>query len=200
MREIRTEGIILSANWLRERELLLRIFTPSEGVLLCSFYPKPSSLPSPLSRVEVLLKQKQEGFFRCQELLSISSYLALRKDFSLLQAASRLLRSIEVSQCKHHPSPHLYQLLVGYLEHMVAGISHETLSASFLLKLLKHEGVWDPFSLGIAKDFSEQEVDILFFLTEVKSYQQLQLLSLPMELQKKIHQLFSWTFDDCLEN
>lgn len=196
MREIRTEGIVLSSNRLREREQLLRIFTPLEGVVACSFYPKKTSQPNPLSRVEVLLTQKQDGFFQCQELITISLYLELRKTFTRLQAAAQILRAIEVSQWKQHPAPHLYKLLVSYLEEMVLGESVETLSSSFLLKLLKHEGLWNPFASIAIKDFSEEEASLLLFLTEVKSYRQLRLISLSMELKKKISRFF----EDCLEN
>ena len=178
MREIRTEGIILSSDWLRERERLLRIFTPLEGVVVCAFYPKKTSQPNPLSRVEILLTQKQDGFFQCQEFTTISLYLELRKKFAHLQAAARILRAIEVSQWKHHPAPHLYKLLVSYLEEMVLGGSVEILCASFLLKLLKHEGLWNPFTSIATKKFSEEEANLLLFLTEVKSYRQLHLVSL----------------------
>ena len=196
MREIRTEGIILSCNWLREGHLLLRIFTPLEGIVICSISSKKNALPSPLSRVEIILKQKQEGFFRCEELHEISLYLPLRKNFSLLQSASRLLTSIEASQWKHHPSQELYKLLISYLDKMMAGFSAEILCVSFVLKLLKYEGIWDPFFVEVPIGFSQEEADILLFLTEVKSYQQLGLVSLSMDLQKKIMKFF----EDCLEN
>ncbi len=53
-----------------------------------------------------------------------------------------------------------------------------------------------PLDLTALAVFSEEEASLLLFLTEVKSYRQLRLISLSMELKKKISRFF----EDCLEN
>ncbi|MBA3721370.1 MAG: DNA repair protein RecO [Parachlamydiaceae bacterium] len=188
-----TEGIILHMIPYQNYDQILTVFTPEEGVLkfFCKKAKTKSQRFSPLTKVEVIYKEKNSELYACEEITPLQTYHNLRTNFSHLQVGCELVRAIHTSQFVGKAAPLLYQLLMYYLEKIPLVKDPYTLSAGFKLKILKHEGVLndDPQSYHL-KLFSMDELALLDILTHGQSYQQLSQLSIPVGFNDKIEKIF----------
>ena len=212
----RTEGVVLHTINFRDYDQILSVFSPELGIE--KFFVKGShrpsrkgSAPSLLTHCEFVYRQGKGNFLLCDEFSILDHYLGLRKDFATLQAACNLLRLIQDSQLPGKPAPSLYKLLLKYLEGLRNLSDPKMLTASFHLKLMRHEGILhlaaicqtcqQPLSslyfsegecfcsIHSPKDalhFSSEETSLLYQLTYCRTLKELAFLSFPSELEKKI--------------
>jgi DNA repair protein RecO (recombination protein O) len=210
----RTEGIILRIFPFRDYDQILVLFTQDAGIIKLIYKGSRSKkrgvqgICMPLTRVEVVFKEKQSELFVCQEMALLDSYRSLRKQLAYLEAGCDLLQLLYTTQLVGKPAPQLYALLKFYLEKIP--YSHpELLTTSFRLKLLKHEGlITFPLQCGQCQEIllteayfhqgelfchahqipglflQEIEVDLLYALTECQRFQD--LIQIPFLLDYKI--------------
>lgn len=142
------EGIVVKVIPFRDCDQILAIFTREAGMIKVLHKGSRSKKRGmrgiqgmPLTRVEVVYKEKKGEIFSCHELAHLGSYQSLRHELSHLNAACDLLQVIYQTQMIGKPAPQLFSLLKFYLEKIPFISSPSLLTTSFRLKLLKHEGV-----------------------------------------------------------
>lgn len=140
----KTEGVILDSSLYQEHDYIIALFTPDLGMIRL-FVPRkksPPLVPTTLTRVECLYSQRQENaLFRLKELVVRDPLLDLRKSFQALRLAGTLAQTLLQTQLLWKPAPALYQLFLAYLHHAPNCSNPAAFVASFLLKLLRHEGL-----------------------------------------------------------
>lgn len=145
MEDHRDRGYILHVTPYGERDLIARVFTEQSGVLPMiakgarGKYPKMVPL-TPLMEAEIVYRDGRGDLRICHEVGKVEHYAPLRQSLPLLEAGSAMLRAVDRMLMPEKPAPLLYQLLNRYLEALTKTEEPATLQASFLLKLLKHEG------------------------------------------------------------
>lgn len=226
MDKFRTEGIIVNALTYQDYDRIISVFTPEEGLIKFFFKGAISTkkggpaTTSPLTVVELIYTKGKSELLPCREISILNPHLALRQNLPTLQAACELLHIINVTQLPGKPSPDLYHLLLTFLNKLPTAHDPATLSASFRLKTLRHEGLWRDYtkcdlchheledcfimhnevfchrhSPPHALQLSPSERDILQLLGFSRDLPLLTSLPMTESLSSKIRQLF----DDSLE-
>lgn len=140
-----SEGIVLHTLKYGERDQILTVFTRQEG-LIKLFYKGAFSGKkcgaALLTRAEFVYFPKQNSLMTCREMTLVHSYLKLRKSLACLEGAFTIAKSLLSSQCEQKYAPQLYELLICYLERLPEVSQPQMLAASFLLKILRHDGLF----------------------------------------------------------
>jgi len=188
----KTEGIVLSSIEFRDRQRLIKVFTPHFGLmtLIVKGISKKAyhliSLTSLLTRGEFLFSKGRGEIFRFIEGTTLDMHLPLREDLCNLNVAGKLVHTILRSQFPGKPSPRLYALFVSYLTQLPSFIEKETILYSFYLKMLKHEGLLPSSSLFDPKDW--KIVDILL---STRTFAAIRNISISDVLKKRIEEVFN---------
>lgn len=130
-----------------EGALIATLFTQEKG-LLKAFVKRQqlkqakSATLMPLSFIEAIVWRGQGSLWRLKELSISSAFLELRQESSRLQSAGRMVHWLLETQRELQESPLLYGLLLDYWQRLSRGIAPEKLLGSFLLKLVRLEGMW----------------------------------------------------------
>jgi DNA repair protein RecO (recombination protein O) len=216
-----TQGLIFKVIDFREYDQIMTVFTPDKGIVKWIFkIRKPSKTSprvkiSPLMQGEFTYSETKGEIWKCRELIIYNYYLKLRGDYSLLESAGRMINTVIDSQPLHKPAPKLYKQLITYLEKIPFTTNLPALELSFILKILKNEGVANTHlqcsvcqnllqSLYIwqgehfcamhapagALLFNEDETLAWMQLAACSSFSQLNTIYIPEHLPHKAHQLF----------
>jgi DNA repair protein RecO (recombination protein O) len=158
------EGVVVKSLNYQEHQRIITLFT-EEGLisLICKIYPKnPHSLllTTPLCRGEFLYKKTSSELQLLKEGTVLSSHHRYNLSYAHLKTAFSFLHTLTSSQLPHKPAPLLYKLLTLYLDKLSSISSPQTLSSSFMLKTLRHEGF---LSLeGICSCCEQQQAQAFF--------------------------------------
>ena len=226
MREEKTEGIVLRSLEYKDRQRIITVFTAEFGLI--SLIVKGISnrshsllaLTSPFCQSEFHFTRGRSNLFRFTDGTILEDHLSLRQKFSFLQTAGALAHAILRSQLPEKPSSALYALFSAYLNQATLFEDPQALTASFLLKMLKHEGLialhkcclrcktmpsrclekgeslCADHSTPYALHFSAEEWTTLFQLASVQQFSALQLHKIDPSLSQKIAQLFDQRITD----
>jgi len=147
MEIISTQAITLQSTLYKDKHAILKLFTEKEGVISVMLYglsPKKPilfSLASPITRSQVTYKRTSKDICQLIDAQVTVSNLPFRKDLSTLRSASLMIKALLLSQLPHKKAKKLFSLCVSYLDKMPTVDHAPNLAASFLLKLLLHEGL-----------------------------------------------------------
>jgi len=220
MREEKTEGIVLRALDYKDRQKIITVFTVECGLI--SLIVKGISrralrllaLTSPFCRAEFHFARGRSDLYRFIDGTVLDENLSLRQKYSFLETAGRLAHAVLRSQLPGKPSPALYALFSAYLKQAPLFEQHQTLTTSFLLKMLKHEGLISLEELCLhcnnapsrcidrgeslcsahaaphALRFTDAEWALLFNLASAQNFSLLQQQTIEGSLEKKILQVF----------
>jgi DNA repair protein RecO (recombination protein O) len=131
----------------RDRDDIFFIFTSHAGLIKVLYrrgyskYQGKLGLCTPLTKVEVIYREKKGEIFSCVEMACLDSFSVLRQRLLFLEVACDLLQVILASQFVGKPAPQLYALLCFYLKKIPQMVNPWILAASFRLKLLRHDGL-----------------------------------------------------------
>jgi DNA repair protein RecO (recombination protein O) len=222
MTQLNTEGIVLQATPHQDRHHLITIFTPASGLLRLFVRGSHRSrryshaIVTPLTRAEFVYASRQQGLPYLYDATVIDVHDTLRSDYQHLQLACQLLQIISQSQMPSKPAPALYQLLLMYLAYIPQMRDPQAFLSSFLLKILKHEGLLAArahcshcensldnggyLSRGeitcrqhadaYAFELTGDELLQLYQLMSIRRLVAIESLAVPPSLQNKIKQLF----------
>lgn len=143
-----TEGIVLQSFPFQDYDQILTLYSAQYGILKLIVKGARSSKRrlemacSPLSRVECIYREGKGDIYTCREIRLLDGLLALRQNLELLESACELVNVIQHSQWPGKPSAALYDLLKRFLEYLPQARFPASLSMSFRLKVLKHEGLF----------------------------------------------------------
>ncbi|MDJ0652337.1 MAG: DNA repair protein RecO [Simkaniaceae bacterium] len=147
MNDEKTEGIVLKAVPFEENDRILSLFSPDQGIVtlyvrgLSKKKPTLVNLTTPLCRAEFLFRKGRSNLYRFIDGTILDLHLPLRRSYRHLEYAGKMLQAILKSQMPGKNAKKLYHLLSSYLKKLSEASFPETLWASFVLKLLKHEGL-----------------------------------------------------------
>lgn len=216
----RTDAIVLHALPFRDYDKILTLFTRELGLVKAIARKQLLSKASkggidPLTEAEFILDQSQNDLFRCSDLSLKRQNLQLRKEYTKLHTACRMAKTLSASQMAGKPAPLLYQLFSAYLDKLPECRNPEALFLSFMLKLLRHEGLINTepgcSSCGCpdaqfhavagalycgshsppgSRPFSSEEAKLLHTLDSTRSYSELESLALPSSFAERVEQSF----------
>lgn len=228
MQTYRTEGIILQAHNFQDYDQILTIFTLEEGVIKLfvkganHFKRRGGVSTTPLTQLEIEFTRGNSEILKCKSLSTLNSNLKLRDKLSVLEAGCDIIRALQMSQHPYQPAPNLYHLLNSYLEKIPNFVDPAILSASYSLKILRHDGL-----LGITPNdavcslcniplvqhyifsgecfcrlhapnghlaFDQEEINTIILLAYCRSFQQLSDIELHPDHSAKIKHLFMQTY------
>lgn len=158
----RIEGIIVKTIDYQEYDKLLHVFTKSDGMRTLiaknANHPKSrGSLPaSPLTHAEFVFQNPEKPLPLCREITPIAHYLELRKDIDRLNDACKMANVLYETLMPGKEAPLLFDLFKCYLDKLVKLQGAPSLVTSFILKLLRHEGV---FTLPLYCDECHEELN-----------------------------------------
>ena len=177
MEELTTEAIVLRCVPYGERKNILTLFSNEGGLLSANSYIslKKRGYLSALCRCNFLLTRKTSDIFQIKDLSPVDLYTPLRENFARLNCAGFMLKTLLRSQLPSKPSPLLYKLLISYLDELKTSESLPQLRSSFLLKTLKHEGLYSPTEF-----FMEAQK-----LADVRKFPELASIEITAEMEKK---------------
>lgn len=217
-----TEGIILRALSYRDYDQILTLFTADAGIIKVICYgsrrqrSKWRGLCQPLTRVEIVYREKQGEIFECRDIALLDSLTSLKQEYCRMEAACDLLQALGFSQMPGKEAPQLYALLIFLLK-KIPHLADPWISAvCFRLKLLKHEGLLacpfvcsdceepllcDAFCLQAeahcslhqvpgAVHFSSNELQAIYQLAACRSLSELADFTLPLGFKDKVCRFF----------
>lgn len=191
------EGLVLRSLDFRDRQKILTLFTENFGMIsliVKGIHRKSShllTLTSPFTRGEYLFRVGKSHLFAFKDGTPLATNHALRANLTHIEAATALVKALLDSQLPEKPAPALYQLTKTYLEILPDFEEPNSLIASFLLKLLKHEGHLSLHHPPAA--FSPKEWETATLLTQVRTIQKLKETTVSTALHKKIEEFFKQT-------
>ncbi|MBA2369031.1 MAG: DNA repair protein RecO [Candidatus Protochlamydia sp.] len=140
------EGILLKVIPFQDYDQILVYFTLQAGLIKVLFRGSRSKkrgllgLCIPLTRAEVIYKEKRGEIYSGCDIALLDSYRSLRNNLDHLNAACELLQILYQTQWVGKPAPLLFALLISYLDKIPFSTHPQQFTASFRLKVLKHEG------------------------------------------------------------
>jgi DNA repair protein RecO (recombination protein O) len=187
----RAEGIILQTLKYQDYDQIATVFTMDHGIL--KFFVKGAyrsqngKNTSPLARAEFIYTQGKSTLYNCKEVSLLNTYLNLRNNLTHLEAGIDLLKAVLESQMESKPAPELYKLLIMYLEKIPVIPDPWVLAASFLLKILRHDGL-----LAFDQSHESEEEQLLIqLLAFTRSFADLSSIQITPEFYQKIRALFA---------
>lgn len=189
MQEEKVEAVLLTSHPYLKGKRILKVFSKEAGLisLMASARHAPS-LSSPLTSFEIVYSKKNSDLYTVIDIKILSYHFELRKSYEHLLAASELLRSLLASQLPGKPSPLLYELLQSYLHKIPRFSNPFVLAASFMLKLLAHDGLLSSSFENLP--CSPEEYETLSFLTQSRSFSDLEAVSLSSSLLSRLSSFF----------
>jgi DNA repair protein RecO (recombination protein O) len=216
----RTEAIVLKALTYRERDRILTLFSQEEGIISLLVknisYQKAHllSLTTSFCIGEFLYRKTKNDLWIFHEGSVLQELGFIRENLSHLQTACSMAKAILSSQLPHKKSPALYELFKRFLCHIPILENSESLQISFLLKLLKHDGLLslkkncslcqknalflqkgeslcEQHKQTFSTPFSEAEYSLLFSLQKIQLFSELKTLPTIDGLAKKMERVFT---------
>lgn len=227
MNTYRTEGVVLQANNFQDYDQILTIFTLDEGLIKLivkganHLKRRGGITTSPLTQLEVEYAKGKSEILKCKSLSVLNSNLKLRDNLSALEAGCEIIRAIQISQQPNISAPDLYHLLNSYLEKIPTMPNPAILSASFYLKVLRHDGLLGitpndgvcsvcsaPLAMHYVSSgecfcrahapsgtlsFDQEEINLIVLLAYCRSFNQLSDILISSDNFAKIQSLFTQT-------
>jgi len=148
-------GIILHHLPYKDYDLIFTALTKELGLVKFilsrgnSYKSRKGIAINPFIEGEIIYTEKNSGLHKCHEVSPIHYNLQLRENFIWLKTASEITQLLQKTQIESKPSPLLYDLTVLYLKNIPQFPCLTNLKLSFLVKLIRHEGIF-PFSTDCA--------------------------------------------------
>jgi len=170
MQEEKTEGVVLRSQDYKERHRIITLFSPLGliSMIVKSISRKNArllSLTTPFSHGEYIYYQGRSDLLNYCDGTLLDDHLYLRQNLKLLQAAGTLANAILSSQMAGKPAPALFALYKSYHKQIRHFEEPAPLLASFILKLLKHEGL-----LSISSHCASCDTTSACFLSHGESF------------------------------
>ena len=140
MTEERTEGICLKEIPYLGKARILKVFSPSEGMLTFMVKKKGLSALCPFCIGEWVYQRKTGEIYPLLDGSLIDPLLELRKTFPILETAGTLAQDLLRTQLPGKSAPEIYVLALSYLQKISKFSNLKPFLHSFRLKLLDLEG------------------------------------------------------------
>lgn len=188
------EGIILKAIDYQETKRILTVFTPNGLLSFIAYLSKKqgtTALTQPLTLALFTFKKATHDLLKIKEISLLDTQIAIRSDFDKIQSAGVIVQSLLKTQLPHKPSNLLYQLVKAYLKQLQSTQNTNALTLSFLLKVLRHEGL---YAIDSQNSFTQEEGILLKGLAFTKDFALIESIPIEDVLLRKIRVLFEESF------
>jgi DNA repair protein RecO len=144
----RLEGVILRKKILRDNDLLLSVFSLSDGrikLVQKRGCKKPQAALDLFCRNEFVVAENKD-FAVIYQTTGLELFAQIRQNYALLQNAAEAVKIVEKITSSLQPNAGLYQILVKYLQTLNSPIDTATLPALKLelcQNILRNEGIYD---------------------------------------------------------
>ncbi len=219
MKQERCEGIVLRSIDFKERQKIVTVFTREKGLLSVIIkgisYKKSHlvALSSLFCEGEFIFRRTRGDIGVFLDGSIIEESLFLREDYTYLQTAGSLAKAVLHSQMPQKPAPLLFELLKAYIK-QIKNIDPHLLLASYYLKLLQHEGLFNWNSTCSicqkspanflengdnlcsehasmnARSFSKEEAELVGKLSSLRKFGELAEVKASFDFYKKIENYF----------
>ncbi len=202
MDNICIEGVVINATTFQERDRIISLFTPEEGlvklVVKGAFSPQKGqgSTSTPLSQIEAICTKGRSELYTCRDLSVVQSNVALRQNLATLDAACDILQTIAATQQPGKAAPELYQLLIAFLTKLPLAPNPLAISTSFRLKTLHYEGLLEispDFNMGTLLNSAEKQT--VMHLAFSRDFSQIASQPVDVALAAKVKHLFQLSVD-----
>lgn len=212
-------GIILNVAPYGESDAIAKVFTKDLGFV--SFFSRNALgkgrflMFEPFAMGDFAYEEGSSSLLKLREFVCSDAHLPIRESLERIEAASLIAGAIEKTQGPGLEAPQLYTLLCLYLRWMPKALDPMVLAASFLLKLLKHEGLFYysgecqecggelvegeanegvlcciECKTGLGCPLNETEMRLFALLSEAREFKGLQEERLPEGFLAKIQRFF----------
>ena len=144
---VRLEGIILRKKILREHDLMLSVFSKSDG---CILLVKEKALKKPQAELDLFCRNEfivagLQDFAAIYQVSTLDLYAGLRRNYALLQEAANAVKTIEKITSPLQPNPELYNLLENFLQTLeqTDKTNLKQLRLNWYTDILRCEGLFD---------------------------------------------------------
>lgn len=223
MKDERAEGIVLRAVPFQDCHHITTVFTEQRGLI--SLFVRGThrsrhfshAVVTPLTRAEFHYGVKEnKDLFRFKDASVLDQHLNLRGDYHTLEMACEMAQALLATQVQWKPAPRLYCLFLSYLSQAARTDNPNALFSSFLLKVLKHEGLlalhdkcthceapltsvflWGSEGYCAAHapegaiSLSDEERAQLVLLSAARTLREVEALEIPSELKDKSKLIFT---------
>lgn len=221
------KGLVLKSQMHQESNCIITIF--SEKGLTNVFVKKGLGKHNkhrtniiPITLIEIIYENKQNYLKVLKDSSLINNYQKIKSNYDNIMTAGNLISAILDSQWPEKPAPLLFSLLINLLENVPIFKNKKLLLSTFLLKIMKHDGLLDTtnacfncqtiisnnffrhkgkvlcqkHTYNKAIHFNKNEQLFLITLANCRKIKELiDLDQFEINLFKKIHQLFKQTFN-----
>ncbi|NGX47132.1 MAG: DNA repair protein RecO [Chlamydiae bacterium] len=192
--EEKHEGLVLRSIDYKDRQKIITLFTPTRGLisLIVKGITRKKShlltLTSPFTKAEYHFSIRRSELYTFRDGTPLKTHHNLRQNLRHLQSATTLIKALLTSQLPGKPAPKLYNLTLTYLKHLPTFADPTSLTASFLLKLLKHDGHLS--ATHREPPFTSSEWEELLPLLSARTISSLQKHTTHPNLHQQIETLF----------
>jgi DNA repair protein RecO (recombination protein O) len=212
MRAKNTKAVVLRKVLYKEKSFILTLFSEKNGLFslfVNNTKKNQSALFSPFSEGEFVYSEKNQDRFFYVDSSIIDLHLPLRDRYECLDAASKIVKFLLTTQLPGKNSPLLYKLFSIYLKKIPLVENPLSLTISFYLKALKHDGslrltpscslckhpaqgLFEGESFckkdlpSLSPIFTDLEWDTLLNLLTAFTFEKISNVSISEELEKKI--------------
>lgn len=140
------EGLVLRNLDYEERKRIITLFTPEKGLisLIVKNITRKKThllvLTAPLTHAEFTYSIRRSDLYTFYDGSVLNAHYPLRDKLSSIETAITFIKALLKTQLPGKQAPLLFHLTLTYLKYLPTFENPAPLLASFLLKLLKHEG------------------------------------------------------------
>ena len=186
------EGIVVESKPFKERGRLITIFSRESGLLkllairISKKDSETQAATSLFAFSEYLHEPKEGGLSFLKEAKLLGYHEEMRKELAHIKTASSMAQAILSSQLVGKPAVQLFELFSAYLG-AIPMVPGGALFASFMLKILRHEGVFAQRELNFM--FAGEDLKLVRRLAEARRFEELNLSITPV-FEAKVLELF----------
>lgn len=148
------KGIVLHTLRFGDYDLIATVFTHECGLIKLmvkgGMSLKKKTPLTALTCAEFVYTMGKSELHICKEAAVIERFYGGTANFQQLQAGCTLAQALRLSQMLEKPAPKLYELFFLFLRILPQATHVDTWVCSFLLKILKHEGLSDTYDFCAA--------------------------------------------------
>ncbi|MCB1148725.1 MAG: DNA repair protein RecO [Chlamydiia bacterium] len=189
---IRTSAFVLKVTPYRDYDVITTLLSADHGMIkgiIRGAKSRKKGLGAhlhPPAQVEVVYEETKHELKSFREVSPLKHFLTLRQSLAHIESACKMVAYTLKALPLEKPSPQLYTLLEKMLEGMEKTQNPAAFSMAFLLKLLRHEGIFDP---------EDPSLETLFYtLCTVKSIGALEKISIPEPAVEKLEKFAALNF------
>ncbi len=191
--EIASSAIILKIIPFQENKVILHLFTKDLGYISAVASTAKGSYFSSMMLIEGVFKKSKSDLYKLTKLYILDTFSNLRKDFTLLQLAAKLMNILSKTLVKDKVTLPLFILTKNTLKAFSKDSCPKPLYHCFILKLLLFEGLLPTNALEMNKNLSEEEVSNYLTLATAKTFDSIKMIPITPFFEEVMEEYVTFT-------